>query len=335
MELKEECEEIHKRVFQRLTANELQYIVSRLDEIVEQRHVDKIADSIRWLCSQEGHHDCSFLCRLLLHVQRPDLVVLLLEEARTTLQVQTISHVLEISPPGFQVSAQLLHFKHRHFSQLHLKCYLDMNLQCACTGIEGYTAVLGLSSNREQYCLPSNDAQLLLSKLAEEVGEFENNGYIFLDILDSKEALVNQGIDLDHWDKDTNTFEHGFRAIMENATESLQSLMQELIKPCSCKQRLHSTDVNIILRQYLYWINSQQLSACLKEKALNYTQSGNATQLSSNSDVLFVCVEAFQPIAVMNWYQTRLIREIVSMVTDPACQLYLQNILEEMLNYER
>ena len=335
----EEYEGICSRVFQELTADELQWIVSQWDGSGSVVAADSISDSdatLQWLYSQEDYYyNCSFLCKLLAYIQRPDLVVLLLQEVHSVCTtIPVISHALEISPSSFRVSAQLLHFKLCRFSHLHLQCYLDMNLKCACTGIEKYTAVLGLSSNRD--CFPTRDARLLLSKLMQERHELENCRYTFLAFLDSKEELASEGIALDHC-SDTDCFEWSFNTIMEDATKSLQSSMQELIRPCSCRPRLHSSDVNEVLRRYLYWINSRQLSACLEGKVSNCTQSGNVCdfQLSSNSDALFICNAAFQPVVVMNWYQSWLIREILSMVNDQVCRLRLQSTLEEMLKYGR
>ncbi len=333
----EEREGICNRViFQELAPVELQWVASQWDRsgVVTASSVADSDAALQCQCSHEEYYNCSLLCKLLAHVQRPDLVELVMQEVHSMTTTLPVSHALEISPSSFQVSAQLLYFKLCHFSHLHLQCYLDMNLKCACTGIENYTAVLGLSSSCT--CLPSNDARLLLSKLMQNKLELRNCGYTFLAFFDSKEELANRGIALDHC-SDTDCFEWSFSTIMEDATKSLQSSMRGLIQPCSCSPHLRSSIVNEILRQYLYWIDSRQLSAALEGKVSIYTQSGNMSdfKLSSNSDVLFVCNAAFQPVVVMNWYQSQLIRELLSMVNDRVCRLHLQSALEEMLKYGR
>ena len=289
--------------------------------------------------------DGRLLHGLLVHPERPKLAGSLEEASAHTYidlgQTVTLAYV----PQCFQDPSQLLLLKHVQFYKLHAEycSVLDQLVLLASESqINSHTAIVGLSAEF-LYSFTDRNSRILscsiLSALFGTTGELEDSKMILLDKLDIIECLnpsmvkwrsevICSGIDPDECDRKTTLFELSFTSLLKN-TGSISLyhtavLVERLFQSLICVRKdspIHFSEVCRVVLQHIYWIESSYLETFLNVSSAKVlpttTTKGDAKTFQlAEMTVHYICIRPLDLLAVLKWYLTRLIEDIIVQVTE-------------------
>ena len=279
---------------------------------------------------------------LLVYPERPKLAGSLEEASAHTYIDLGLTVTLAYVPQCFQDPSQLLLLKHVQFHKLHAEYFSMLNqlvLLASESQINSHTAIVGLSA---EFPYTFTDRVLSCSILSALFGardELENSKMVLLDKLDIIECLnpsmvkwrsevIRSGIDPDECDRATTLFELSFTSLLEN-TGSISLyhtavLVERLFQSLICVHKtspIHFSEVCRVVLQYIYWIDSSHLETFLNVSSAKVlpttTTKGDAkTFRLAEMTVHYICIRPLDLLAVLKWYLSQLIEDILVQVTE-------------------
>ena len=249
-------------------------------------------------------------------------------------------------PPSFQHPYQLLHLRcvlihHRLIRYAAAVALLETN--CSAFSLEPYVAIVGLSRNGrmpecffsvESSSCHSND---ILSVVLGCGDELAGDPTVFLDTLDVGESLSGLLARMQDGPAQTAGVEDGRGLDTLLLEMQLYSLAQELEAVSHGVfssiirlpgQAVCFSEAVLTLRQFVYWISSTQLGYLA---ASCETEMGRMFSFDRVPGVLFAHQDKFNPLCILQWYQSHHLSQIISMVSGEQVRHQMRVSLQQML----
>lgn len=194
-------------------------------------------------------------------------------------------------------------------------------------------------------------ARSLLSSLVNGVRELCMADCLLLDKLDIAEALrdpfvdrraeiSSRGTDLDACDRETSDFESRLGYSLQSLEGSLQHVSRAfdlLLANQECSIPPNSSEISTTLLQFVYWVSSSYLESFCATSSANVIREIGPVKIFQvatgvNTGVKYICNSSFCLTAVMNWYQDRLVEQVLTLVADGDWHLRLWEDLRETIH---
>ena len=264
--------------------------------------------------------------------------------------------ILIYTPSGFQDPFQLLHLKRIWFQHLYSSYHIrvrQLDRNCEMDQLKSHCAVIGISNTpnssyshvdqnwHSQFlsCVLGIPVADLLSSMTRQCCSEEVR---FLDKLDLIEQLNYplaqrrtelQGRieeDLGIIERNTRMFELEFDSFVQSldtVSSLFETVLSSLIKTTLVVTGLFCTAAQA-LRQHVYWINSQVLTALINSGEVtvmplsNRGQETFLVQLQGETAQMLFCSCIVNPMSVLHWYEHRIAQGVIPVRNMPhSCVL--------------